>query len=77
MIDRGEALVLNLGNNCFYGLNESATFIFQRLNSGNSIVELEREYAQRYSISDAEAHVDIIRIRDALSARSLLSRRES
>jgi len=73
-INRNEAVILNFKNNCFHGLNESATFVLEELRSGKSIAVVERDYCERYGVAEARAREDIAAFCDALAARSLLSR---
>jgi hypothetical protein len=71
--DHNESVILNLRNNCFHGLNESATFILQQLQTGKEIPSVEREFCERYGVTAATARQDVASLCDALRARSLVT----
>jgi len=70
--DHGEAVILDLKGNRFYGLNETATFILREMRTDKALSAIEQEYRERYDLDEAIARRDIVTFREALIARHLL-----
>jgi len=52
----GDGVLLNLTTKNYYTLNETAAFIWARLESGSTIESIPVELAAHYDVGTAEAH---------------------
>jgi hypothetical protein len=55
----GETVLLSLKDGTYYGLDESGTFVWSLLKSGNQLTAVAAAMARRYSISEPEAAKDL------------------
>ena len=68
-----ETVLLHMGTQHYYTLNETGSFIWQRLERGCSIGEIRSDLEQHYEVSSEQATQSISELLQDLCAEHLLS----
>ena len=68
-----EAVLLHMSTQHYYTLNETGSFIWQRLERGCSIDEIRSELEQHYDVSSEQAAQSITALLQELCAERLIS----
>jgi len=68
-----EAVLLHMSTQHYYTLNETGSFIWQRLERGCSIDEIRSELEQHYDVSSEQAAQSITALLQELCAEHLIS----
>ncbi len=71
-LERDEAVLLDKNAERFYGLNETATFLWNALRDGMETTVLIHLYCQRYGVDESSAANDVKTFREELRKRGLL-----
>ena len=71
----GRLVLVNLQTGFYYTLNETATFVFQRLQDGKEPPVIVHEMAERYSVDVEAARGDLAECIDTLVAEKLIDKR--
>ncbi len=62
----GEAVILHLGDESYYGLNESGTRMWQLLTSGDSIEAAFRSLLEEFEVGEETLRADLCQLVDSL-----------
>ena len=68
----GRLVLVNLQTGFYYTLNETATFVFQRLQDGKEPPVIVHEMAERFDVAEDTARVDLAECIDTLVEEKLL-----
>lgn len=68
----GEEVLLDLENGNYFGLNPSATFIWQLVRNGESPENIARQLASEYDLSPSEAEADVLDFIACLRSEKLI-----
>lgn len=68
----GEAVVLNLDDSIYYGLNETSLAIWQLIQKPTFVWEIRDEIVREFDVEPGACERDIINILDQMSGSSLI-----
>ena len=69
----GEMVILDLGSEVYFSLDEVGTRIWQMLASGRSIPEIMESLLEEYDVSAAELEADVLALLASLDEAGLVS----
>jgi hypothetical protein len=69
----GEAVILETESGSYYGLNEVATLIWDELDDGATIHDLETEILAEYDVSEAQCRADLEGVLEDLADKGLVT----
>ncbi|HVG29877.1 MAG TPA: PqqD family protein [Pyrinomonadaceae bacterium] len=72
-LEDGEGVLVDLNAKRYYTLNETATFVWQRLEKKLPAEEIVRELADSYDVTPEHAAASVNQLLAQLSQRNLLS----
>ena len=72
MID-GEATIVDLDTGTYYALNESGSFVWERLLAGIEVGQVVAAVADRYGVASEQASADVESLLGELTERQLLA----
>lgn len=73
-IANGDSILLHLGTQAYYTLNETGLFIWQRMSEGTSLEEISQALEARYDVSLQQARQSVGKLAADLIAEKLVSR---
>lgn len=73
----GEAVLLNLANGQYYGLDENSFHMYQTLTSAESVDQAYERLLQEYQIEPEQLRADLERFLEGLLENGLLSYTDS
>jgi hypothetical protein len=68
----GEAVLLHLGSGTYFGMNEVATYAWERITKGTTFGELVDSTVAAFAVERETARVDLEKLVEALVAKSLV-----
>lgn len=68
----GEAVILNLGDESYYGLNESGTRMWQTLINAASIDDATKELLNEYEVEEQTLRADLAKLIGSLLERKMV-----
>ena len=68
----GEAVILNLGDESYYGLNESGTRMWQTLINATSIDDATKELLDEYEVEEQTLRADLAKLIGSLLERKMV-----
>ncbi len=71
VLDRGEAVVLHTQTGHYYGMNDTATFLWESFSQGLDAATIARLYCERYGVEPETAQADVRSFRIELERRGL------
>jgi glutathionylspermidine synthase len=72
-LDEGEAVLVDLNAKRYYTLNETAIFVWRRLEKSRPAEEIARELADNYDVTPERAAASVRQLLAELSQRNLLT----
>jgi glutathionylspermidine synthase len=72
-LDEGEGVLVDLNAKRYYTLNETAIFVWRRLEKRLSAEEIVRELADHYDVTPERAAASVKHLLSELSQRNLLT----
>ncbi|MCA1641930.1 MAG: PqqD family protein [Acidobacteria bacterium] len=72
-LEGGEAVLVDMNARRYYTLNETAIFVWQRLEKNTSAEEIARELADTYDVTPERAAASVQKLLAELSQRNLLT----
>lgn len=72
-LDGGEGVLVDLNAKRYYTLNETAIFVWRRLEKGLPAAEIARELANDYDVTPERAAASVAKLLDELATRKLLA----
>jgi hypothetical protein len=70
----GEAVLLDLREGIYFGLNEVGTRIWELLGEGATVAELRAKIFEEFDVEEAVASADLVELLDELLDRGLIER---
>jgi hypothetical protein len=67
-----ESIVLDLNSSVYYSLNDTASFIWEKLGTGASLSEIAAAVASEFDVTKGEASKDIGKVVEMLRKEKLL-----
>jgi hypothetical protein len=68
-----ESIVLDLNSSKYYSLNDTASFIWERLGSGASLLEIAAALASEFEVGQTEAAKDVAKVVELFRKEKLLA----
>jgi hypothetical protein len=68
----GESIVLNMSSGSYYGLNELAAFVWQRLDAAPSVANIRQAILDEYDVDSDRCAQDLASLLTLLSERQLV-----
>jgi hypothetical protein len=72
-LDGGEGVLVDLNAKRYYTLNETAIFVWRRLEKGLPAAEIARELANDYDVTPERATASVAKLLDELATRKLVA----
>ena len=69
----GEAVLLNLSDKSYYRLNETAAFVWSKIEAGNDRNSILNSLLETYDVGPEEAERELTRVLDELTSRGLVA----
>ena len=70
----GEVVILNLGDDTYYGLTEVGAFVWNLLQEPRTLQDLRDAVTAEFEVSPEESEADLVRLMGELEGRSLVHR---
>lgn len=67
-----ESIVLDLNSSVYYSLNDTASFIWEKLGSGADLPEIAAALSEEFEVSEADAAKDIAKVVEMLRKEKLV-----
>jgi hypothetical protein len=72
-LPNGEAVLLHIGTQTYYSLNETGAQIWHLINQGLTLSEIGTAIEERYDVSLTQAQQSVLSLTEELAAEKLLS----
>jgi uncharacterized membrane-anchored protein YhcB (DUF1043 family) len=76
-LDDGEGVLVDLNSKRYYQLNETAMFVWKRLEKGQSLPEIIDDLTNSYDVSPEHAATSVETLLENLRSRKLLNPRQT
>lgn len=72
-LDEGEGVLVDLNAKRYYTLNETALFVWRRLEKGTALTEIVSQLTETYDVTPEQARASVDNLISELSRRNLLT----
>lgn len=72
-MENGESVLLHLGTNEYFSLNETGTLIWKGISDDRNLGEIGKELEKTFDVTNEQATQSVMRLVDELIAQKLVS----